>query len=343
MDIFSTAIRSFNLEITNRCALKCLECPRNNNPWISSHLTDLPLSLVQQIFPREPRERFRGLRANLCGAHGDCIYHPDFHAVIRYLKELGMRVLVETNGSYRNRTFWTTTCDILGREDSIIFSVDGLADTNHLYRVNASWQDIEEAMDICAPRVQTSWKFIVFRHNEHQIEEAEKLARRRGLHAIQFKKSARFRKDDPLAPSNGEFIGIDTKNRRAINHLLETGTAPEIFNRAVAIKPRCISGKNVAITARGYLFPCTSCESADSSTWFMRNREHCNLRTNSLEAVLAAKKWQELALLLSQASMAPAVCVQYCGVHRDFTSQHKQFTRGDRKNKPDDALVRHFT
>lgn len=342
MHIFSTAIRSFNIEITNRCALKCLECPRNDNDWVSTLPSDLPLSLLEQTFPMEQKGRFKGIRANLCGAYGDCIYHRDFHNIIGYLKKIGMRVLVETNGSYRDQSFWNATCDILGEEDSIIFSVDGLSDTNHLYRVNSRWQDIELAMRTCAPRVPTSWKYIVFRHNEHQIEEAEQRARNMGLNAIIFKKSARFGKDDPLAPRNREFIGIDSRNRRTINQLLEAHTEPSVFDQQVCIRPRCLSGKNVAVTARGYLFPCTSCESADSGTWFMQNKEHFNLRLHSLDDVLASVKWQQLSTMLERASAAPDICVQYCGVHRDFINQHQQYSRGDRKNKPDDSLTRYF-
>ena len=82
MQFFSTAIKSFNMEITNKCTLGCLECPRTGNPWVLKNLTDLPLDLIKEIFPISEKERFSGLRVNLCGAYGDCIYHKQFHQVI---------------------------------------------------------------------------------------------------------------------------------------------------------------------------------------------------------------------------------------------------------------------
>ena len=65
MLFFSTAIKSFNMEITNKCTLGCLECPRTGNPWVLKNLTDLPLDLIKEIFPMNQKEKFSGLGVNL--------------------------------------------------------------------------------------------------------------------------------------------------------------------------------------------------------------------------------------------------------------------------------------
>lgn len=338
MDFLGVPVRSFNLELTNRCVLACPECARTGNPWVRENLSDLPLSVIERVFPLSQRHRFEGLRVNLCGAHGDCIYHRQFHDVIRHLKAAGLRLMIETNGSHRKREWWEKTCDLLKAEDVITFSVDGLEDTNHLYRINARWEDILAAMRLCAERVTVSWKYIVFRHNEHQIEQAKALARKIGVRDISFKKSARFRERDPLAPSNEDYIGIVTRNRRAIRRLIDSGASDDDFDRQVSIRRKCASGKDLAITALGYLFPCTSCESADTSAWFHRNRAHFDLRRHAVDEILASPKWRELESLWERASTAPSACLAYCGVHREYDNEYDREARPDSPNKPRESV-----
>lgn len=338
MEFLGVPVRSFNLEITNRCVLGCPECARTGNAWVTENLSDLPVSLLERVFPISQRQRFEGLNINLCGAYGDCIYHRQFHDVIKHLKAAGLTLMVETNGSHRKREWWEKTCNLLGEDDVITFSVDGLEDTNHLYRINARWDDIIAAMRFCAERVTVSWKYIVFSHNEHQIDQAKALAKDIGVRDISFKKSARFRGEDPLAPENDEYIGVVTRNRRRIAALRAQGISDEEFDRQVSIRSKCRSGKDLAITALGYLFPCTSCETSDPGTWFHRNRAHFDLRNHTPAEILTSPKWRELESLWQSASDAPAACLSYCGVHRDYDSVYDQEARADCPDKPRDVV-----
>ncbi len=336
MRFFDVPVHSFNVEITNRCTLRCPKCARTDNPWVRANLTDLPVELLERVFDPARRERFEGLHVNLCGAYGDCIYHREFHAVLRVLKRAGLKVGIETNGSFKSLEWWAETCGILGEHDTINFSVDGLADTNHIYRVNARWDDIEAAMRYCAPRVHTSWKFIVFRHNEHQVEEARALAESIGVRQITFKKSARFAADDDLAPANENFIGIVARNRQSIALLSDADR--EAFDRRVAIRPKCRYGANLAITALGYFYPCTSCESGDTSTWFHRHRDDFDLRRHDIEEILASPRWRELEGLWQRASGAPASCLRYCGVHEEFDALYPNESSSARPYRPADSV-----
>lgn len=338
-EFLGAPVRSFNVEITNRCTLGCPECKRTNNPWVRDNLTQLPLDLLQRIFPVAERESFRGLMLNLCGTYGDCIYHTRFHDVIAHFKAAGLNVMIETNGSHRTMEWWEKTVALLDGNDGITFSVDGLEDTNHIYRVNSRWRDIEDAMAYCAPRVYVSWKYIVFRHNEHQIEAAKALAGRLGVRDITLKKSARFREDeDELAPDSGKYIGLVNMNRRAVRRARSAGLPAAELDAQLSIRPNCGSGKGLAITALGYLYPCTNCESEDTETWFYRNREHFDLRRYSIREILTSDKWVELERLWRRSSTAPGTCAHTCGVHRDYRRRYEQEARKDRPNKPDDVV-----
>jgi MoaA/NifB/PqqE/SkfB family radical SAM enzyme len=326
------------MEITNKCTLACPACDRTGNAWVKKNLTELPLDLVQRLFPVSERERFAGIKINLCGAFGDCIYHSRFHDIVRHLKEAGFALHVETNGSYRSPEWWEKTCDLLREEDEITFSVDGLQDTNHIYRINSRWEDIYAAMKVCAPRVRVHWKFIVFRHNEHQLEEAKRLAKELGVQEITFKKSARFHAIDPLAPQADDFIGTVTRNRQKVRALLAEGLSVEELDQQVSIQPKCIAGRSLAITATGYFFPCTSCEGSEADSWFHQHQEGFSLRDRPLEEILTGPHWSELQKLWERTSQAPRVCLRTCGVHRDFQRAYAEDSRSARPHKPEDAV-----
>lgn len=339
MQFFGVPVRSFNMEITNRCTLACPQCARTGNEWVKANLEDIPIAVLENTFPLSRRAAFTGLRVNLCGTYGDCIYHRRFHAVLSYLKEAGIGVSMETNGSHRKLDWWRKTCDILTDDDMITFSVDGLESTNHIYRVNARWQDIESAMRYCAKRVTVDWKFIVFRHNEHQLDEARALAADIGVRRLLFKKSGRFSQENPMTPLNEEYVGLVTRNRREIEKLIRQGLDDDEFDARVAIAPKCRFGKDLSVTAHGYVYPCSPSEPSEPSGWFNENLEHFDLRKHTLDEILGSSKWQELESLWERASTAPRACREYCGVHRDYIEQYDRASRPDRPNKPEDVIA----
>lgn len=330
-------IHSFNIEPTNRCVLACSECARTGNEFIRKNPRDISLDVLRNAFPLSRREEFAGLKVNLCGAVGDSIYHKNLHAVLAYLKQAGLRIELETNGSFRSQEWWRSTLDILTPDDSITFSVDGLKDTNHVYRKNARWDDIEWAMRFCAPRLRVSWKFIVFKHNEHQLDDARALAASIGIRSIIFKKSSRFRQVDKLAPVQDRFIGVASRNRQTIAQM-DRSDAASIDDKLV-IKPKCLSGKNIAITATGYLFPCTSCEIQPLDDWFNRHRDAFDLNRLTMFEILASPRWQELEGFWQRYSAAPMACQTYCGAHVMHVDQIDRSARPDRINRPEDSEI----
>jgi MoaA/NifB/PqqE/SkfB family radical SAM enzyme len=203
--IASGEIREWSIEPSTRCALACPRCPRTMMKGAYA-VTDLPIAVVRRIFPDGTPAR----KIVLSGDHGDPIYHPRLHQILRYLRGLRPappRLSIHTNGSFRKRGWWAETASILSRQDRIVWSVDGLEDTNHIYRVNARWSSIMEGVAECRGKVGMVWKFIVFKHNEHQVEEAKRLAESLGFDDFELVKSNRFggrwrvNGTDPMQPT----------------------------------------------------------------------------------------------------------------------------------------------
>ncbi len=177
-------IKKLHIELTNRCNAGCPFCGRTssrpsgvtefieNSGWI-----DLQLETLKKI----PWETMK--RVNFCGNYGDPAIHPKLIDIVEYVEQFECKVHVVTNGSLRNTEWWTKLAKTMTRRKSHVrFSIDGLRDTNHLYRRNTNFDTIiKNAQTFIDNGGRAEWVFIAFQHNEHQIEEARELAKKIGF------------------------------------------------------------------------------------------------------------------------------------------------------------------
>ena len=136
-----------------------------------------------------------------------------------------------TNGSLQGPDWWRELAKVLnGQEDKIAFSIDGLQDTNSLYRVNASW---EKVMENCQAFISAGgnarWDWLMFSHNEHQVEEARELSRKIGFSQFNVKATARFvtdksyksgKSEDKIKTRAGELQAGANKNLKDFNSII---------------------------------------------------------------------------------------------------------------------------
>ena len=74
----------------------------------------------------------------------------------------------------------------------MVFCLDGLREQLSLYRINASYDKIiENARAFIDAGGNAEWRMTVFKHNQHQIEEAEELARKQGFKHFSIQYSTR--------------------------------------------------------------------------------------------------------------------------------------------------------
>ena len=86
----------------------------------------------------------------LCGNYGDPMTAPELIPILRYFRELNptASISMNTNAGGRDKKFWEDLSDVIGRAGAVIFSVDGLKDTNHLYRQNVRWDKVERSYSV---------------------------------------------------------------------------------------------------------------------------------------------------------------------------------------------------
>ena len=189
--------RAIHIEPTTRCTLACPQCPRTEYiHMVNSHDCDIN-TMVKAC---------RGFdRVHLCGNHGDPIYHPHFHELIKTLRigNPSLVITMHTNGAYRGREWWEATAALLNKGDTVTFSIDGLPTNNHIYRVNSLWSSVELGIRTLRANsdAEMVWKWIAFRYNETDVYAGTQLARDLGFDRFQIVKSHRRGDNDELSPS----------------------------------------------------------------------------------------------------------------------------------------------
>ena len=204
------------IELSNVCNAKCLHCKRNeldfstletmleNNINVSMDnlpvktsedyktKQHLPVDLITKLLKDAPSIK----ELYLCGSIDDPLGYKHLLELFENIvtDKPNMFIGVHTNGSMRNPAFFLEWGKILKKTNhSIWFSIDGLEDTNHLYRQNVNWKRcMENSSAFISSGGRARWEFIVFEHNQHQIQEAKILAKKMGFEDFRTKKTGRF-------------------------------------------------------------------------------------------------------------------------------------------------------
>ena len=151
----------------------------------------------------------------MCGNLGDPIVAKDTLQIYEYLREANptMGLQMHTNGSGRTDKWWKELAKL---NVNVVFGIDGLADTHAKYRINTDWKKIiHNVMTFVDAGGEARWDMLVFKHNEHQIEEAKTLAKSYGVDKVAFKTAQIYEYTDgnPLIPSDEKYSRY-TKNQQ---------------------------------------------------------------------------------------------------------------------------------
>ncbi len=272
-------IRIVHLELTHRCNAACPMCARNIhggalNPDMP--LSELSLADIRTILLPDLIARLKRIYA--CGNYGDPIVARECIEVFRYLRDHGpqLNLCLHTNGSARRPQWWRQLAAIMRQGPHYLrFGIDGLEDTNHLYRRGTDWKTImRSAAAFIDAGGHAEWDFLVFKHNEHQVEAARQLAREMGFKEFFVRKTGRFLSSGELETSD-RFDVLDKQGK--FEYWLEQPSNPEYVNPAfgnleqvkqrygeyqtyldqVEINCKVAGGKGkIYLSAQGYALPC---------------------------------------------------------------------------------------
>ncbi|MCB0367603.1 MAG: radical SAM protein [Bdellovibrionales bacterium] len=285
---FGHQLYNWHLEISSRCPLKCPRCTRTEFPG-TYRVTQLGLDFIKTLFtPDFLKSEVK--RITFSGGVGDPLYNSDLADIVAYIKSShpDVQLVLITNGSHKPRQWWQNLLHHFNGHDEIIFSIDGWDnESNNLYRINSDWESImvglQEAVKSSA---LVRWSTIIFRFNEHKIEDIRELARQQGVDSFHAVLSERFGMHyvneetgiDPLEPSESFRSSIPRTQRFKESFKTNPGKhrgARETFRsiddsfkksyedtlakyQGFYILPTCKFGyRGIYVDVEGILYPCS--------------------------------------------------------------------------------------
>lgn len=272
MKQFYNNVRQLHIEPTRKCNAQCPMCARylgsstNTAPWVNE--VDVSIEKLTKLFKKLDLEKI-----SLNGNYGDIVMHDDPQSLIELCCQNAKGVIIHTNGGARNVNFWKYISKF--KNLTVVFAIDGLSDTHHLYRRNTRFDVvINNAKTYIEAGGKAAWDMVVFEHNVHQVDECKRLSKELGFYKFQSKPNARYGKSKyPVHNKNFDveyYIESIKEIRDIENHKtkkpLETKEDYDKFlntdhTKYKPIKNSCIScrvinDQSVFISADNRVWPC---------------------------------------------------------------------------------------
>ena len=245
----ASEIRKVQLELTSRCNAACPQCPRNHfggKTHSNLPIVDLSLEDLKNIFPSSFIKQLELFY--FCGTYGDPINSQHLIDAIIWLRSQNptMEIGVNSNASARPERWWQSLAAAIGEKGYVTFSIDGLKDTNPLYRRNTNFDMIiRNAKAFIQAGGTARWDFIIFSHNEHQVEACQKLATDMGFSKFTAKRTGRFIGKDHQLIEKHPVLNRSGKTE----YFLEQPKSKAFLNAAVK-KMLVLQSQNIDIKAK---------------------------------------------------------------------------------------------
>ena len=284
-------IKYFEIELSNYCNAKCPACQREYSSLETINNNNLSLNQIKNLISQIPNPK--NLKFYFGGTSGDPMMNPNIVEIYEYCAERLRTVSMDTNASLRSTDIWKQLGRISERtEADINFSIDGLEDTNHIYRIDTSWKLIMRNMKTFIDAGgYANWKFLTFKHNEHQVEEAKELAKKLGANSFVVEPTSRVPISNIIDSTNLPLI-----KQRSFNILKDTATS---------INCRSLKTNYMYISSNYTLYPCCYFHSVYSTEDIK-----CDLNTMSLHSAIEHIKYKNL--VSSWESQCPSTCKVHC-------------------------------
>ena len=143
-----------NIELSTACNAACPQCSRYldddpelgivENPNLPQNT--LTLDVLKTLIDHEWLKQAEHVKFE--GTHGEPTMAKDCIDILRWFREVNPTVTyaLHTNGSTRNKEWWRELAQFFQhnpkRRNAVTFSLDGIEDTNHIYRRRTVWKKL---------------------------------------------------------------------------------------------------------------------------------------------------------------------------------------------------------
>lgn len=250
------SIDCLELELTDTCNAACPMCMRTNvqntKPTNTQHFIknqQLSFDRFKTIIDINPKPS----EFVFCGNFGDPAAVKDFLKVISYIADRNTRIVIHTNAGLRNIDWWQQLGEILSvnYKNTVVFGIDGLEDTHSFYRRHTDFNKvIDNATSfIDNTLARSTWSFIKFKHNEHQIGEAKDLSKKIGFTSFVVNYTSRF------AANNTNKFQFYEDGQQYFLEPPTIGVVP-VSKPVDHIECIAIANRRAYLSSEGLLWPC---------------------------------------------------------------------------------------
>jgi len=323
-------------EMTDYCNAACPMC--NRFDWdlnlvkgvTNAHHTTL--EFVKEKIGKEIISKLKGWECQ--GTYGDASMNPETVEIFQYLREINPTLYISmfTNGGARNTDFWKSMAE-LGVK--ITFGIDGLEDTNHLYRRNVKWKNLMDNVETYIDNGgKARWDMLVFKHNQHQIEDCRQLSADMGFDSfgdtfserwMDFNSEGDYRDitslkvDDyviekPVAQQK-DFVKNDTWLKNKDVFVTEETEEKEFFSKKIHCLSCQPNKREIYIRANGYVSPCCILGDVERNEpqKIVTDYKKINLHHTDLEDILGGDFFKDLASGIGGGQKRLQGCYHACG------------------------------
>ena len=319
----TTNLDFLDIEISTSCNAHCIDCNRltqkSHNefvvrPWHKFLNKHYPVEQFKKHFDQFGKPD----SIVLCGNSGDPMAHPQVDEICSIIRRHcpDSDIEIETNGSLGKRTVFKKLVDLNVR---VKFSIDGLEDTNHIYRRNVKWSSVmDNAKYFIEQGGKATWDTIDFVHTAHQMDEIKQTAEKMGFH--KFEVTQRF------TPTYDDIIPKLAHEKPKVVDEFPFKVEKKLHNN-YKITPQCMgktgTNKSLYIESNGTVWPCCTIaqivykkDSIDHYTWLEYNKKYGegwnDLNKKPLEDILATEFFSDLQQSWNEDILLDS-CKEECG------------------------------
>lgn len=256
--------------------------------------TNLTLDFLKEHLPIDFIKKLEQIVIE--GVMGEPAMNKQLPYIVEWFIEINpsISIVIHTNGGIQSAAWWLHLGAALGKNGSVLFSIDGLRDTNHIYRKNVDWDTlISNVKSFISSGATAVWRFIPFRHNEHQIRLAKTLSKKLRFSNFEVKISYRFAMDHPTHQD----CTVEPPVNLKFNHPVEFNFTESYLNN-MNVNCYAIEERSIYMSAEGLVFPCCHLGSLKfvPKSYFpehfkLMDENKINLANNKLNEILQSQEF----------------------------------------------------
>ena len=314
-----TDIKILEIEGSSYCNAGCPYCARHlpgtsirDTGFTQTHLTlDVFKKAVSDL-----GNHAHNMECWFVGNLGDAIMNPDILSMWQIAVDSFKSCEIETNGGLRSKEFWKQMGKVGYQANKkndtnnniITFSIDGLEDTNEIYRKKVNWNKLIDNVKSYIDAGGTAhWKWLTFEHNEHQIEEAKALGKSLGFrkfittHSTRYAEQQKEKEFYDKLSDDQRTVGLKSDIEKIVEQKLNE---VDYYKEEKMISCKNLKTKRMYLNAKGKVWPCCWHSAKYDKYDDLREMDTAlieyykdgfnDLATKSLQEIFSSQAWVDL-------------------------------------------------